>query len=231
MITHEEIHRGVKIEIHHDDEFAGWDYYLGDDPVALLYADRFRLTTAYDETNFSLPSSVYELRAIDDGDLGALCNELGYDYFKTERRWGFGDDCSRHFYTTQQRCFRGFLKEHYGTPDLKVDRVDTQDGTYWLVWDGKELDKFAGVKDAEPLRQTVRHVVDGEVYGYVVSLGDEEESCWGFIGEHEYCLGEAVKVADTMADAAASSRSGRLKALIRHHVPLGYRSAILEAYA
>jgi len=37
--------------------------------------------------------------------------------------------------------------------------------------------------------------VRGEVYGYVI---DEEDSCWGFVGDIKYCIEEAKSIVDYM---------------------------------
>lgn len=44
----------------------------------------------------------------------------------------------------------------------------------------------------------------GEVYGYIVADGeDDQESCWGFIGDAAYCEEEAKAVAERIAERRA----------------------------
>lgn len=42
----------------------------------------------------------------------------------------------------------------------------------------------------------------GQVYGYVIenNIGDQLESCWGFIGDVDYCILEAKSVAESCID-------------------------------
>ena len=43
---------------------------------------------------------------------------------------------------------------------------------------------------------------DGEAYGYIVDKdGPDEESCWGYIGDIDYCKSEANAVAEYVAKA------------------------------
>ena len=49
------------------------------------------------------------------------------------------------------------------------------------------------------------HLERGEVYGYEVvnADGDVLESCWGFVGEDDYCMAQGVEVAEALlADMA-----------------------------
>ena len=46
---------------------------------------------------------------------------------------------------------------------------------------------------------TYDSILRGEVYGYVIEneeTGEELDSCWGFIGDYKYCLGEAKSLVD-----------------------------------
>lgn len=89
---------------------------------------------------------------------------------------------------------------------------------YVVIWDQDEMDAYCGTPGQTP-GESLQHYLDGEVYGYIVDpvswvtnpedLCDEgepivhehqedSESCWGFIGEESYCLGEARDVVDTV---------------------------------
>lgn len=48
-------------------------------------------------------------------------------------------------------------------------------------------------KIAESVLQEWTHYIDGEVYGYIITdkEGNDVESCWGFIGDIDYCKAEA----------------------------------------
>lgn len=55
---------------------------------------------------------------------------------------------------------------------------------------------------AESLVKEWNYHLSGEVYGYVVETpeGEQLDSCWGFVGEMEYCLKEAKENADYHAE-------------------------------
>jgi hypothetical protein len=71
----------------------------------------------------------------------------------------------------------------------------------------------------------------GDVYGFVIeSEGEQLDSCWGFYGTefNESGLAEAAtESADAILADAAKRKAERLKELIRNHVPLAARPAIL----
>jgi hypothetical protein len=68
----------------------------------------------------------------------------------------------------------------------------------------------------------------GEVYGFMVE--DEEEnivdSCWGFIGDQEYCLKEGIDSAEWHVKNDIKKHIGFVKAWIKNHVPLEKRYAL-----
>ena len=62
---------------------------------------------------------------------------------------------------------------------------------------GAELEK----KSLDLLKGEVKtydYFLTGQVYGYIVkdNLGKEVESCWGYLGESNYCIQEARRVVD-----------------------------------
>ena len=93
-----------------------------------------------------------------------------------------------------------------------------------MQWDGVSFagiwipDDYAkdnlGIKPKTPLTKRLRKKIEeyaagccktytswcnGECYGYVVSAdGAEDDSCWGFLGDIEYCKERAKSVAETM---------------------------------
>lgn len=68
-------------------------------------------------------------------------------------------------------------------------------------WGKKILTKKArdaAVKCMQAEIETLDQYLTGQVYGYIVydAEGDDVDSCWGFFGEEEYCLGEGVASAE-----------------------------------
>lgn len=106
-----------------------------------------------------------------------------------------------------------------GAPDAEDSHgcVVVTPQAHWYNKNTKEHEPFDGSTDmarriAEQQLSTVQHVLEGEVYGYVVEKytgeldedGDpvdddgweELESCWGFIGELDYCMQEGKSEAN-----------------------------------
>lgn len=92
--------------------------------------------------------------------------------------------------------------------------------------------------DLEAQADTFGAWVFGDCYGYVIEQADADgnpdgeplDSCWGFIGD-DFTKGglaeQAKDSADYILKAAAKRKAERLKELIRNHVPLHARPAIL----
>ena len=55
--------------------------------------------------------------------------------------------------------------------------------------------KEKALKVAKSEVEEMDSYVRGEVYGYVI---DEEDSCWGFVGDIKYCIEEAKSIVDYM---------------------------------
>ena len=73
----------------------------------------------------------------------------------------------------------------------------------------------------------------GDVFGFVIEAepdGETLDSCWGYYGSDfdESGLAEAAQeLANHILASAAKRRAAKLKELIRNHVPLDKRPAIL----
>ena len=100
---------------------------------------------------------------------------------------------------------RGYIK--WATYSSRVHR----DSARVVIWDQREMDEYCGTPDQKP-GEALQYWLDGDVYGYtvhpvswvtdpldlsdpgepVVDEGIEEDSCWGFIGEEDHCLSEAL---------------------------------------
>lgn len=114
-------------------------------------------------------------------------------------------------------------------------------GCAGIVYMSKAEAAKEGITDIEEwLTSTVKELdyhMTGQVYGYIVENedGDELDSCWGFVGEIEYCMEEGKSTAQyyvnldvLMAKARESKRLKKLKVLIRNRVPLQYREMELR---
>ena len=54
--------------------------------------------------------------------------------------------------------------------------------------------------------------ITGNVYGYRITNndGNELDSCWGYIGDSDYCLEEAKRVVDCMTNKGSTDHNGQL---------------------
>jgi hypothetical protein len=95
-----------------------------------------------------------------------------------------------------------------------------------LVAKGEWKTKAKALKAAESLVKEWNQYLAGEVYGYVVedAKGANLDSCWGFYG-YDYALEEARSIADCNAKEIARKHTEKLKAQIKHNVPLERRIA------
>jgi hypothetical protein len=106
-------------------------------------------------------------------------------------------------------CFTLNVRNH-GGGHIAISLGDVYDGSDTDRWgDPKEPDGFVMVKKGPGWHHTPQEVaesvvkewtyyLDGEVYGYVVTTldGDDVDSCWGFIGDIDYCKEEANSAAE-----------------------------------
>jgi len=73
------------------------------------------------------------------------------------------------------------------------------------------------------------YYLTGQVYGYMIE-GGCEDSCWGFIGEHDYMIKEARSSIDCYLVRQKAEREKLLKIIVRNRVPLHLREAMLSGY-
>lgn len=98
---------------------------------------------------------------------------------------------------------------NYGGGHIRLELGDIYDGSDTDRWgDPKDPSGFVMVKKtagwnhppqqvAESLLKEWQSYCDGEVYGFIVTEldGTDVDSCWGFVGDLEYCKEEAEGVA------------------------------------
>ena len=119
--------------------------------------------------------------------------------------------------------------------DLKVEsfhsRAYQSSTTYYLAFWQSELDSYAGRKDAPSGLGTYQSIIDGEAWGYVISgpydddgeesedFADHLDSCWGFIGEYDYCMSEGESAAQDLETKALSEDAARMAESIAESRP------------
>lgn len=102
-------------------------------------------------------------------------------------------------------------------------------------WDTSHVGAILVAKSEARLTKTARNIakgllegwnsyLSGEVFGYEVLDGDTSlDSCWGYVGEMDYCITEARSIADYYAKQRQQAKEAKTKAYIKHAVPLDKR--------
>ena len=175
------------------------DFALGDEPLLIFSKYRGRSDVLFDESkqvpqDFDVLSCAEDegwLEAVRQADGLADVETLEDGRVKVESEYF---QRPRYFKTLESASKRTVLEScGLDLEDVKVERFSTQDAEVYVAWSQKELDLYAGIKDARAPLETVRYFLDGDVYGFTVkdADGDVLESCGGFIGDSLDVLKEA----------------------------------------
>lgn len=201
-------------------------------PVNVVSFDRHRRSAVHVSASRLECEDPDLLHAIEEKDWPAVVECLDAETTLSETGrvclYDSGYEYLGHFASYENAAKRALFDS--GLENLRCDQISTQRDTLWLIWDSAEFDTYCGVKNAAPPTESVRDVLDGNVWGFRVfdRDGDEVDSCWGFIGEESYCCEEMRSVVDYHAREAATARVDALKTLIRNRVPLHLRAALLS---
>lgn len=195
------------VKLHPDDCYRDWEDVLCDAPVMILGKSRFRTDVLFDNVR-QVPSGEDIYFTLEDGDWEVL--EDGRVRVDAYTLWN-----RPRYFKTLESAARRVLEDDSGLDlrDLRLERFSTQDGEVLAVWSQKELDRYAGTKDAMFPREAVRSYLDGEVYGWTVedADGDVLDSCWGYVGDASYCMAEGEDVARGLEDAAQAEDAKELE--------------------
>ena len=177
------------------DDYCSLEDAINDEPVMILGAD-----IDQSKRNFPAPAVLRAVSGYSGTVLDELCDDwmkCGPDKFKGEHA-----DWNRpRYFKTRAALEAAMFRAEYGAElsDLRVEQFDTQRDTWFLCFWQSELDAYAGCKNAVSCRDSCLAVVNGDVYGYEVIDDDTDEtveSCWGFIGDSDYCKSQGQEVAD-----------------------------------
>jgi hypothetical protein len=206
-----------KVHIVPDDTYS-LEYGLNDEPVLLFGRDRRNYWDIADQSKLPFPSRAI-LRSIAECDgaesiLNELCDMRYSDWRYTGGKvWAEHADWNRpRYFKTAESALAAMFFAEYGRAyaDLKVESFGrgNSSSTFYLAFWQSELDSYAGVKNAKSCLSSLQSILDGEVYGYIVSgpydsddeplpgFNDHAESCWGFIGDSSYCMAEGESAAE-----------------------------------
>ena len=107
-------------------------------------------------------------------------------------------------------------------------------------WDSGQIGWIAITKESQKLTgilekcfddvikselKTYEEWVNGECYGYVIP--ELDDSCWGYIGDYDFCIEDAKDIIDYKIKHLQKRRLQKLKTLIKYNVPLNKRENIL----
>lgn len=222
------------VTIVHDDDRQLCDA-VNDEPMFIFCRERGGDYQVLDQSKNNFPPMEF-MRRFSEQDfeecLTLLCDSRYTDSGKTESGKYFADhpdwihdknQNGRRYYKTESAALSALFFTGYGKKmaDLKVETFENQYSTYYLAFWQSELDKYAGNKNARSCLSDLQHIIDGEVYGFIIgdSSDDHIESCWGFIGDSDYALQEGRDVAEYMEKQEAEKDAIALASLIAESRP------------
>lgn len=192
------------VKLHPDDNCRTWEDVLCDEPILVFTRERYGRTYVQHDGTKAVSESMLDVFHLmeDASEWTDVLDELDADYRWTENGSLCVDSSSLssvRYFKDAESAVRSIFRADHGKElkDFRLERFDTRDSEFYLVWYQHELDRYAGTKDATFPRETVRAYLDGEVYGWSVedADGDVLESCWGYIGDARHVLKEGEDVA------------------------------------
>lgn len=223
-VAHRETVGRFTVTIHYDTHHSLSDA-INDEPVLIFGRERGRNWQILDQSKRNFPTmDILRVIAEDDTDemLGQLADTIYSDWGQADsgRFWAEHSDWihgrnhnGRRYYKTKDAMAAALFETEHGHPlaDLKVEPFTNRNSQFYLCFWQSELDAYAGCKNATSCIASCQAIIDGDVYGYEITapddedMGDELDSCWGFIGDMNYCLEEAKASAEWM-EARARER-------------------------
>lgn len=195
-----------RIQVKYDEDYRLEDC-VNDAPCIICTPDRYNSLSVRLDTSTTLTSGVDYYNRLTGEDIDDAMHLILEEYYESYANGGEEE-------WTEAQMAEALVKAHLWRADIKRaeyrSRVYQGDG-FVVIWSQKEMDAYCGTPDQTP-GESIQHYLDGDVYGYIVepvwwvtdptNLSDEgeplvdessedSESCWGFVGEESYCLGEA----------------------------------------
>lgn len=175
------------------------------------------------------------------GSLSTARQELFAEHLRETRAasWGYGVD------------YLERLAALYRLADIPAETFQRNgysqgDSVYGLIVMTPAWQKHVGLeltakRDAERAKADMAGTADeyaawiwGDVYGYVITGPDFEDSCYGFYGANPDKSGLAEAIAESLTHAEGQHKARRwaqIKTWIRNRAPLAIRAAGLESFA
>lgn len=200
-------HAGLTVEIHQDDSHQDTPDDYCDDELFLVHYHRD-----------------FDVRRDKIITEEACTRKFGGEKIEQDKKY--------HFFLTKTYIHSGVVLglEESGVmfPD---ERWDVSRCGFILVSKKLHRLKKSAYKSAKTLVKDWNYHLAGEIYGYVVKDTDDEhlDSCWGFVGEIDYCKEEGMLAADSIAKDLHDKRLKLAKALIKNKVPLEKRQQKLAS--
>jgi hypothetical protein len=88
--------------------------------------------------------------------------------------------------------------------------------------------KAKAIKILEGEVETYDSYIRGDVWGYIIKdkTGEEKDSCWGFLGDMDYCIEEAKGVVDFNVKQTIKKHIEEVKGYIKNNVNIQYRKPL-----
>lgn len=171
------LHHGYRIEIHQDLDFQDCDEF-DDDVVKIASFHR-----CYDFSTKGAVRTVEEAKAIEASDKHFCLPVYMFDHSGLR-------------FATESEMFRAADNQQWDWGKLGIVYVSKKDAKASLA---PKKAKAAEIEEKAmaALRQRIEYLNDvhtGNVWGYQIFKVDDDEhedSCWGFVGDKDYCIKEA----------------------------------------
>lgn len=221
-----ESYKGYEIEIEKDD-FSSADQYFNCDPVIVWSGKDYK---QFDNAK-TLEFTPDLWRAIADDDESELLAHLD---FNAELGELFGRPAilfcrrnNKHFCDQAAR-LKWLKSEALGFPVDDLCLIERH-GCYsresaYMAFRLSEFCTYTGCTPEQSKKQMsdlLGSYVEGECYGYDISAINE--SCWGFVGEYDYCLESAKEAIDSHIEHLRKKRLKQVKIWVKNRVPLESR--------
>lgn len=206
----------VTVKIINDDDFVGWSHHMGDEPIDVFGYGRGGDWSIYeggaDVPDMKTCRNIYD----DDWQEIVACNVQDFMEKDIGRVVVYHECYSRAVtYASMRNAARGVLRRQgYDLDSIRVESLSSQRDYIFCAWNQIQLDRYAGVKNANAFTDHIQHVLDNDIWGFVIEDSDGEhlDSCWGFVGD---CDDEHLL---SQARAAAEYQSGIIAARVASEI-------------
>ena len=196
----------VTVKIVKDDDFIGWNHHMCDEPIDVFGCGRHGFWSIH-AGGADVPDMEI-CRNICDNDWQEIvaCNVQDFAE-KDDGRVIVYHECYSYAvtYANMRNAARGVLRRQgFDLDSIRVRTLRSQRDLIFCAWNQAQLDQYAGVKNAKGFTDYIQHVLDNDIWGFVINDSDGEylDSCWGFVGnpDNDDLMSEARAAAEYQSD-------------------------------